>query len=84
MKQALLIYGAYGYTGTLLAETAREYGLEPILAGRDATRLAALANQTGFLYRSFSLQQPQEIIAALRDVKVVLHAAGPFVHTPYL
>lgn len=81
MKHSLLIYGAYGYTGTLLAQAAREYGLEPILAGRDEAQLAALAHQTGFRYRVFSLQQPNEILAALQDVKVVLHAAGPFIHT---
>ena len=31
----LLIYGAYGYTGELIAEEAVERGLETVVAGRN-------------------------------------------------
>jgi short subunit dehydrogenase-like uncharacterized protein len=31
--QASMIYGASGYTGTLIAEEARRQGLQPVLAG---------------------------------------------------
>ena len=36
MTAPLLVYGAYGYTGELVARRAVERGLSPILAGRDS------------------------------------------------
>ena len=36
-----LIYGANGYTGSLIAREAARRGLEPILAGRNAEAVAA-------------------------------------------
>ena len=40
-----LIYGATGYTGSLIAHEAVRRGDRPILAGRNAEALAALASQ---------------------------------------
>jgi short subunit dehydrogenase-like uncharacterized protein len=50
MKQTeqFLIYGATGYTGKLTARTARDKGLKPILAGRNETKLKAVAEPLGF------------------------------------
>ena len=76
-----LLYGAYGYTGEVTAEYAAEYQIEPILAGRNEEKLKALAQKTGYAYRAFDLSNPSVIQEALKDVDVVLHAAGPFVHT---
>ena len=76
-----LLYGAYGYTGTLIAEQAREYQLEPILAGRNTQKLSALAERLGYEYRAFDLRETVKLDAALSEVEVVLHAAGPFAHT---
>ena len=78
---SLLIYGATGYTGRLVTRLAGEYGLRPILAGRDPQLLANLAKQHGYEFRVFSLDSPAPIDAALRNVSVVLHCAGPFIHT---
>ena len=36
MTGNILIYGATGYTGKLIARVAHEQGLKPILAGRNA------------------------------------------------
>ena len=77
----LLIYGATGYSGRLIVEAARSVGLHPILAGRDAGKLAALATPLGLEWRAAPLGEPARIDATLRDVRVVLHAAGPFSHT---
>ena len=77
----LLVYGANGYTGTLVAELARDRGLAPILAGRNAATIAALAQRLGFEHRVFGLDQPAAVDAGLADIAVVLHCAGPFVHT---
>jgi short subunit dehydrogenase-like uncharacterized protein len=70
---AWMIYGAYGYTGALIAREAKARGLTPILAGRDAPRIAALAAELDLPHRAFSLENP-----ALDDVALVLNCAGPF------
>jgi short subunit dehydrogenase-like uncharacterized protein len=78
---AWLIYGAYGYTGRLVVERAVQQGMRPILAGRDEARTRALAEQHGLAWRSFGLAEPSEIDAAVRDIAVVMHCAGPFSQT---
>ena len=47
MTQHLVIYGAYGYVGSLVARRAVEAGLRPILAGRDRSRLIRISRQLG-------------------------------------
>lgn len=79
--KTFLLYGAYGYTGQLIAKMAAEHGLQPILAGRDESKLQALSAQTGFNYRAFSLEDSEALEAAVRQTKLVVHAAGPFIHT---
>lgn len=81
MKSSVLLYGSTGYTGHLIARVAGDYNIRPILAGRNAAALAAQAQELGLEHRSFSLDDPQAIDAALQDVRVVLHSAGPFIHT---
>ncbi|MCH8963211.1 MAG: saccharopine dehydrogenase, partial [Bacteroidetes bacterium] len=36
---SFLLYGAYGYTGRLIAERALERGLRPVLAARHSENL---------------------------------------------
>lgn len=81
MSTAFLIYGANGYTGELTARIAVEQGMKPILAGRNQPAVAAIAARLGLPYRIAALDDPTALDAMLRDVAVVLHCAGPFVHT---
>lgn len=84
-----LLYGAYGYTGRLIAGEALAQGHRPILAGRRVEALRALA--TGLAEgsatpgplecRAFSLDDPDAVREGLSGVDAVLSAAGPFVHT---
>jgi short subunit dehydrogenase-like uncharacterized protein len=78
MAGQLLIYGAYGFTGRLTVSAALQRGLAPILAGRDAAKLAQLARETGLERRVVELHDASALDAALRGVSVVLLAAGPF------
>jgi short subunit dehydrogenase-like uncharacterized protein len=78
---SLLVYGANGYSGNLIAGTLAEAGLRPILAGRRPDAIVALAQQLGFEHRVFDLDRPQEIDRALAGVTVVLNCAGPFSKT---
>lgn len=76
-----LLYGATGYTGGLIARFASERGLRPTLAGRNAEKLRAVAERTGLPYVAVSLDDAAGLDAALADVPLVLHAAGPFAET---
>lgn len=78
MSSGLLIYGANGYTGELIARAAAAAGLAPILAGRSAAPVEALAHELGCESRVFSLDDATAIAASLAGCSVVLHCAGPF------
>jgi short subunit dehydrogenase-like uncharacterized protein len=84
MDENVLLYGANGYTGALIARMAIERGLRPILAGRGAGAVAASATLLGLEYRVFTLEDKAALDAALSDLAVVLHCAGPFAHTSRL
>ena len=71
-----MIYGANGYTGELIAREAVRRGHRPILAGRTAKPVEALARELGCESRVFDLDHPD-----LSGVSLVLHCAGPFSHT---
>jgi short subunit dehydrogenase-like uncharacterized protein len=81
MNDAFLLYGATGYTGQLTARLAAEQGLRPILAGRNADKVHALAAEMGLERRAFALEDQTALDAALRTTPVVLHCAGPYIHT---
>ena len=78
MTNTFLIYGANGYTGELITRFAAERGLKPILAGRNEAKVSELARKYGFEYRVFSLNDTAKLDAALQEVDMVLHCAGPF------
>jgi short subunit dehydrogenase-like uncharacterized protein len=76
-----MIYGATGYTGRLVVQEAIRRGLAPILAGRDASRLADLARPLGLNIRVAPLDDAPALAHALDGIQVVLNAAGPFSST---
>jgi short subunit dehydrogenase-like uncharacterized protein len=73
-----LIYGANGFTGTVIAERAHERGLRPVLAGRNRAAIEALGKRLGFPTRVFDLESSPGIRDGLRGVAAVLNCAGPF------
>lgn len=80
-KDKVLLYGANGYTGELIARYAKEYKLQPILAGRNKKAICSLAERLQLPYRIFVLNDAAELQQQLQDVQLVIHAAGPFSHT---
>ncbi len=76
-----VLYGAYGYTGRLIVAEALRLGMRPLLAGRNAAALQALAAETGLPYQVARLDRPEELDALLQGKRLVLHVAGPFEHT---
>ncbi|HMS10494.1 MAG TPA: saccharopine dehydrogenase NADP-binding domain-containing protein, partial [Pyrinomonadaceae bacterium] len=78
MKNNFLIYGANGYTGELITRMAVERGLRPIIAGRNEAAIRELEEKHGLERRVFSLDDTAKLDAALNEVAMVLHCAGPF------
>lgn len=76
-----MIYGATGYTGTLVAEEALRRGQRPILAGRSAGKLTRLVGRLGLNHVTVRLDDGAALEEALSGVDLVFHAAGPFVFT---
>lgn len=81
MNPTILIYGATGYTGKLVAMQARETHLSFEVAGRNGPQVTALAEQLDVPCRIFALDDPETIIASLTGVTAVLNCAGPFAST---
>src|SRR4051812_11076852 len=81
MKDKLLIYGCNGYTGVLISKLAKKQGLEPVLSGRNEAAVRKLAEELAFPYVAFDLNNIAAVDTAMKDVKVVLHCAGPFIFT---
>lgn len=93
MTWTVLLLGAYGLFGTrIAARLAREPGWRLLLAGRDASRAAALAARCGADTRCAAELVPLAIdahapgfAALLADVRpqLVIHCAGPFQQQGY-
>ncbi|HXQ58787.1 MAG TPA: saccharopine dehydrogenase NADP-binding domain-containing protein [Acidimicrobiales bacterium] len=73
-----MIYGAYGYTGRLVAALATERGELPVLAGRDTRRLRDLGELFQLEHRAFDLSDPVATRRGLDGIDAVAHCAGPF------
>ena len=80
-QPSFLLYGANGYTGQLIIPNAIKKGLSVILAGRTESKIKPLAEQYNLPYRVFGLDNAKAVQEHIKDVKVVLHCAGPFAYT---
>jgi len=74
----ILVYGAYGYTGELVAEEMVDRGVDVVVAGRDEVRTEHLGERLGRPSRSFGVDTAA---AHVDDVDVLLNCAGPFAET---
>ena len=81
MKKEWLLYGAYGYTGRLIAAEAVAQGERPVLAGRNGEALQGLAAELGLKALPLPLDDAERLRAAVAPFGAVLHAAGPYVRT---
>src|SRR4249920_2630754 len=77
----ILIYGANGYTGALIAEEAARRGLKPVLGGRNRDALEVLAQRLRVTRRVFELTDRPTIPRDLDRAGLVLTRAGPFAYT---
>lgn len=77
-QSEFLLYGANGYTGRLIAQMAAQFALKPILAGRNEKAIREMAEELNLPFRIVDLNDQAALQNVLKEVKVVLHAAGPF------
>ncbi|CAL9345069.1 hypothetical protein SUDANB121_00362 [Nocardiopsis dassonvillei] len=76
----VLVYGSYGHTGRFTVAELVRRGLEPVLSGRSAERLAGLAREyPGLEVRPAA--DARALAAAAEGTAAVVNAAGPFLDT---
>ncbi len=78
MPDTILLYGANGYTGQLIAQYAGGYGLHPVLGGRREEAIRPLAEKLKLQWKVIDLDDVPSLLAALKECRLVVHAAGPF------
>jgi short subunit dehydrogenase-like uncharacterized protein len=78
---SIVVYGATGYTGRLVAHELRRRGLDAVLAGRDTGKLARLAEALGggVPTHAVELEDRSGLRHLLGDAGAVIDCAGPFV-----
>lgn len=81
MSPPWLLYGAYGYTGELIAREAVARGMRPVLAGRSRQKIARLAAELDCPSAVFDLEDHTALVSTLTQVAAVLNCAGPFSRT---
>ena len=80
MPSRIVVFGATGYTGCKTAEELVARGERPVLAGRTADRLAALAARLGGLETAVAdVADPPSVAALVERGDVLVATVGPFV-----
>jgi len=79
MAARVVLFGATGYTGVLTARAMVERGLRPVLAGRRADALRALAEELGGLDTLVAdVERPDSVRALVARGDVLVTTVGPF------
>jgi short subunit dehydrogenase-like uncharacterized protein len=79
MASRIIVFGATGYTGRLVAERLVTQGARPVLAGRDEARVAQLADRLGGLehVRADAMRQ-NSVFELVGAGDVLISTVGPF------
>jgi short subunit dehydrogenase-like uncharacterized protein len=77
----LLIYGATGYTGTMICHEAARRGIDFEIAGRNAEKLSMLAAQLQVAFHAFEVDDISGWQQSLDGKTALLNIAGPFSET---
>jgi short subunit dehydrogenase-like uncharacterized protein len=84
-KRPVVIYGANGFSGRLIAEFLREYNVPFVAAGRSLTRLQNVMDHVpGIETADYECVETQgsvdELTRLFAGAKVVCNTAGPFIY----
>lgn len=78
----IAVYGAYGHTARFVVRELLRRGSTPVASGRDARKLAALAEAfPGIETHVASVDDPAALDRALAGTRALIHCAGPFLDT---
>jgi short subunit dehydrogenase-like uncharacterized protein len=83
-KRPVIVYGVSGYTGRLVCEYLREYGVPFIAAGRDGAKVKAVVEKIpGIETADYEVAEVEHTVKALTELfkgaKVVSNMVGPFI-----
>jgi len=84
-KRPVVVYGASGFSGRLVAEFLREYNVPFIAAGRNAARIREVMNHVpGIETAEFDIVETggtvEELTKVFDGAKVVCNCVGPFIY----
>src|SRR5262245_42729425 len=80
--RTVAVFGAAGHTGRFVVSELRRRGLTPILSGRAATKLNAIAEaHPGSAARVASVDDPASLDRAISGAAAIINCAGPFMDT---
>jgi short subunit dehydrogenase-like uncharacterized protein len=74
----VVLYGATGYTGRLVAGELHRRGVEHVLSGRDLSKLEPVGAEHGTPIRAVALDDEAGLRDLLTDAAAVINCAGPF------
>src|SRR3954470_7569170 len=79
MADRIVVFGAAGYTGRLIAERLVAAGARPLLAGRSDERLAAMASELGGLeWAHADAMRQNTVLELVTGADVLISTVGPF------
>jgi len=80
----IAIYGAYGHTARFIIARLLQRGWQPILCGRDVSKLNALAKEYPTLEtRTAHIDNSASLDKAFEDALLVVNCAGPFLDSAF-
>jgi short subunit dehydrogenase-like uncharacterized protein len=74
----IVLYSASGYTGRLVAAELARRGLDHVLSGRNAAKLARIGEELGAPTRAAPLDDDAALRELLEGAAAVINCAGPF------
>ncbi len=77
-NKTIIVYGSYGYTGTLIVSECKLRGHNVILAGRSKEALEQQHSITGFDYYVIDISDTSALSDLLSKGSVLINCAGPF------
>src|SRR3984957_15035980 len=79
MEKRVILLGATGYTGRLVADSLVEMGERPVLAGRTASRLSEMGDSLGGLDTVVAdVTRPASVKGIVAEGDVLVSTVGPF------
>src|SRR5262249_37878034 len=84
-KKPVIVYGANGFSGRLVAEYLREYNVPFIAAGRNKARLqAVMSHIPGIETANYEIAETggsiDDLVRLFSGAKVVCNTVGPFIY----